>query len=210
MGGLVGSIFDLVGGDPTAGEEKAFGDLSGYENSKGENSLNQGLGFYSDILSGDPAKIAQVEAPEIKAGQDQIQQAAEQNAFFGNRGGGTNASTQNAQANQRANIINLTGELQSGAAGALTNAGENLLEQGSTSLSKQADLATKNRERQVGDVGGIASSIADIAAPFLAPAAAATEGASDIVGTLNPAFAATEFGAEPPAFSGDFFAGLEG
>ena len=74
MGGLVGGIFDLAGGDPTAHEEQGLQSLSGYENNLGEQSTSQGLGFESDILSGDPTKIAQALAPEIKAGQDQVQQ----------------------------------------------------------------------------------------------------------------------------------------
>lgn len=166
MGGLVGGIFDLASGDPTQRQEDAFNSLYGYENPLGEKSLNQGLGFYSDVLSGDPAKIAEALAPEIKAGQQQVQQQAEQNAMFGNRAGGTNASTQAAQSGERGNIINLIGGLQQGAAGALTGAGENLLNMGSGNIQSSADLALKNRQRQVGDVSGIAQSAAEIAAGF--------------------------------------------
>lgn len=200
MGGLVSGLFDLFSGDPTSGQRKKLDDLSGFENNLGEKSVGQGLGWESDILSGDQAKIAQAIAPEIRAGQDMVQQQAEQNARFGNRGGGTNASTQNAQSNERGNIISLIGDLQGKAASTLTGAGEDLLGQGSTNISKSADLAERNRQRQVGDVGGIASSVASIAAPFLAPAAAATQTAGDVVGTLNPEFAATRVGPEPGAF----------
>lgn len=210
MGGLVGGIFDLIGGDPAGKEHQAYQDLYGFENPLGEKSINQGLGWESDILSGDPAKIAQALAPEIKAGQDMVQQQAQQGAQFGNRGGGTNAATQAAQAGERGNIINLIGGLQRGAADTLTGAGENLLNMGSSNIGHSADLAYRNRQRQVGDIGGIASDVASIAMPFLGGAsAAAPQAASDVVGTLNPAFAATQYGAEPPAFSGDFFAGLE-
>lgn len=163
MGGLVGGIFDLWGGNPAQSEQNAFQDLSQYENNLGENATTAGTNFDLDILSGDPSKIAQVEAPEIKAGQDQIQQQAEENAFFGNRGGGTNASTQNAQSAERGNIINLTGELQQGAASALTGTGLNLLNQGSTNLNNQANLAIENRQNQVNDVNGIAQGVASIA-----------------------------------------------
>jgi len=197
MGGLVGGLFDLFSGDPNKKQNDALGDLWNYQNNLGEKSTSQGLDWNSDILSGDEAKIAQAISPEIKAGQDMVQQQAAQNAAFGNRGGGTNASTQQAQSGERGNIISLIGGLQRGAANSLTNAGENLMEQGSTNLSKQAQLDQQNRARKVGDVGGIASGIASIAAPFLAPAAAATQTAGDVVGHLNPAFAATQFGAEP-------------
>ena len=172
MGGLVGGIFDLASGDPTQRQENALNSLYSYENPLGENSLNQGLGFYSDVLSGDPTKIAQALAPEIKAGGEQVQQQAEQNSMFGNRGGGTNASTQAAQSGERGNIINLIGGLQSGAAGSLTGAGENLLNMGSGNINSSADLALKNRQRQVGDVSGIAQSAAELAMGFGGGAAA--------------------------------------
>lgn len=167
MGGLVGGIFDLVGGDPTKSEENALQGLSGYENNTGEGAVNAGLGFENQILSGNPEAIAQVEAPEIRAGQDQIQQNAEQNAFFGNRGGGSNSSNNAAQANERGNIINLTGELQQGAAQTELGAGENLLGQGASNVVSQADLASANRQREVGDVSNIAQGAAEIAEPFL-------------------------------------------
>lgn len=167
MGGLVGGIFDLFGGNPTAGEQNALQGVSGFENNTGESAVNAGLGFENQILSGNPQAIAQLEAPEIRSGQDQVQQQAEQNALFGNRGGGTNASTQVAQSNERGNIINLTGQLQQGAAATELGAGEDLLGQGSTNLMNEALLAQQNRQRQVGDVSGIASDAASIAAPFV-------------------------------------------
>lgn len=200
MGGLVGGIFDLFAGDPTSGEQKTLKDVGNYGIGTGENAVNTGLGFENDILSGDPAKIAQVLAPEIKAGQQQVQQAAEQGAFFGNRGGGTNAGTQAAQSEARGNIINLIGDLQQGAAGAEIGAGENLLNQGTGATTGAADLALRRRQQQVNDVSGIASGVADIAMPFLAPASAATQTAQDVVGTLNPEFAATQYGPPPGNF----------
>ncbi|HWF62946.1 MAG TPA: hypothetical protein VN666_21920 [Nitrospira sp.] len=173
MGSIASGLFDLFSGDPTQKEEQGLQSLSSFENPLGENSVSQGLGFDSDILSGDPTKIAQALAPEIKAGQQQVNEQALTNAQFGNRGGGTNSSTQNAQTNERGNIISLIGGLQKGAADSLTAGGENLLGQGSTNLSKQADLATANRQRQTSDVGGIASGVASIAEPFLGGAPAA-------------------------------------
>lgn len=163
MGGLVGGIFDLLGGDPTAKEQKGFGDLSGFENNIGEQGINAAQQFYGDILSGDPTKIAEVLAPEIKAGQEQVTQQALQNSNFGNRGGGTNSSTNAAQSGERGNIINLIGGLQQGAAGAEAGIGENLLGQGSSNLMNEANLAAQRRQQEVGDVGGIASDVASIA-----------------------------------------------
>jgi hypothetical protein len=173
MGGFVGSIFDLASGDPTSGEQQGLQGLSGFENNAGEGAVNAGLGFNNAILSGNPEAIAQVEAPEIRAGQQQVQQTAEQNALFGNRGGGTNSATNSAQSNERGNIINLTGQLQQGASQSDLNAGQNLLGQGAGNLVSQAGLASANQQRETNDVSGIAQGAADIASPFLDPSAAA-------------------------------------
>lgn len=185
MASLASSLFDIFSGNPTEKQQNDINNLYGYETGKGENALNQGLGFYSDILSGDPSKIAQVLAPEIRAGQNMVQQTAGQNAMFGNRGGGTNASTQGAQANERGNIISLIGNLQGGSAGALTGAGENLVNQGAGNMMNSANLATANRQRLTGDVGGIVKGAAEIAAPFLGGAGAAMP-TGDIVSANNP------------------------
>ena len=175
MGGLVGSIFDLAEGDPTSSEQHGLGDLSGFENNAGEGAVNAGLGFNNAILSGNPEAIAQVEAPEIKGQQDQIQQAAQQASIFGNRGGGGNASAQGAQSAARGNIINLTGSLQQGAAASDLGAGQNLLGQGATNLNSEAGLAAANQQRQTSDVGGIAQGVGEIATGLMNPAAAAGE-----------------------------------
>ncbi len=166
LGSVASGIFDLISGNPTQSEQNALGSLGNYESNTGEGAVNAGLGFNNAILSGNPEAIAQVEAPEIRAGQDQIQQTAEQNAMFGNRGGGTNSSTQAAQSNQRGNIINLTGELQQGAAQSDLSAGQGLLGQSSGNYQSEAQLAAANQARQSSDVGGIAQGAAEIASRF--------------------------------------------
>lgn len=165
--GLVGGIFDLMEGNPTAPEEHQLGGLTGFENQLGEPLANAGAGFEQDILSGDPTKMATALAPEISSGQGQVEQNLLQNSNFGNRGGGTNASTQNAEAAQRGNIINLEGGLQEKTAGAAVSQGAGFLDQASRNLGTQADLAAANQQRETADVGGIASDIASIAMPFL-------------------------------------------
>jgi hypothetical protein len=186
MASLVSGIYDLSSGDPTQKQEGALSDLYKYELGLGEKSTSQGLGWESDILSGDPAKMAMALAPEIKSGQDMVQQQAMQNATFGNRGGGTNSSTNAAQSGERGNIISLEGGLQSGAASALTGAGENLLTQGSSNVMNSANLALENRQRQVGDVGGIAQGAAEIAAPFLTGMATGADPYSTLYGAQHP------------------------
>src|SRR5580698_5390227 len=167
MGGLVGSIFDLAEGDPTQTQQNQLTGLSNFETGTGEGLATAGTGFEESILSGDPSKIGQALAPEISAGQGQVQQQALENANFGNRSGGTNASTQAAKGAERGNIINLIGGLQSGTAGAAVGQGSGLLGQSASNLGTEASLASANRQREVGDIGDIAASAAAIASPFL-------------------------------------------
>lgn len=167
MGSIASGIFDLLGGNPTQKEQNQFGDLSNFETGTGESGINAAQGYYGGILSGNPEEIAQTLAPEISAGQGQVEQNALQNAQFGNRSGGTNAATQAAQSQERGNIINLIGGLQQGAAAGEAGIGENMLPQASSNLGSEAGLAEQNRQRESADVGGIAQGVADIAMPFL-------------------------------------------
>lgn len=171
MGGLVGSIFDLASGDPTKDQEGQLGDLGTFTSNTGQGDINAADSYYSGILSGDPAKIAETLSPEIKAGQDQVQQQAQQNAQFGNRSGGTNSSTNAAQSNERGNIINLIGQAQQGAAGAEAGIGTNLLSQATGNITADAGLKSANQQRKTSDVGGIAQGAAEIASGFADPAA---------------------------------------
>lgn len=203
MGGLAGGIFDLIEGDPTQREQQQFGGLGDYETGVGEGLTTAGSGFEESILSGDPSRIASTLAPEISAGQGQVQQNALQEANFGTRSGGTAAATEAAPAAERANIINLEGNLQGSTAGAAVGQGTGLLGQASSNIGNEADLAKQNRQREVGDVGGIASSIASIAAPFLGgadPAGAGTPwypNASQDAGNALPLATDDELGTDP-------------
>jgi hypothetical protein len=174
MGGLVGGLFDLFSGNPAGKEQDQFGGLAGYQTGVGEGLTTAGAGTEESILSGDPSKIAQVEAPAISAQQGQIQGQELQNANFGNRSGGTNASTQAAQGQGRANLIDLTGGLIGNTAGAAVGQGTGLMGQASSNLGNEAQLATQRRQQEVGDIGGIASSLGAIASPFLGGGAPGT------------------------------------
>lgn len=163
MGGLAGGIFDLMGGNPAQSEQNQFGSVANYGINTGEGATTAANNYYQGILSGNPQKMAETLAPEISAGQQEVQQQAQTNAEFGNRSGGTNASTQAAQGQERGNIIDLMGGLQKGAAGAEAGLGSNMLSQGSKNLANQANLALGWRNQQVNDVNGIASGVASIA-----------------------------------------------
>ena len=167
MGGLVGGLFDLFEGNPTQSEQNTLGTVGNEEISTGEGLVTPAATYYENILSGDPTKIAQSLAPEISAGQTEVQQQANQNAQFGTRSGGTAASTNAAEGAERGNIINLVGGLQQGAASAAGSLGTSQESMGTGNITTQADLAAKNQQREAGDVSGIAQGAAEIAAPFL-------------------------------------------
>ena len=188
MGGLVGSIFDLAEGNPTDKEEKQLGSLGTGQIGTGESLVAPAAKYDESILSGDPSLIAQSLAPEISAGQGQVEQQRLQGAEFGNRGGGTNAATQNAENAERGNIINLVGGLQKSTADAAGNLGTNLESLGSGNVKTEAGLAAANQQRETGDVSGIAQSAAEIAAPFLGGGAAAapTPAPPDLLSMASP------------------------
>lgn len=163
MGGLIGSIYDLAEGNPAQHEQDQFGALGAYSTGVGEDLTTAGANFDLGILSGDPTKIAQTLAPEISSGQTQVEQQALQGANFGTRSGGTAAAAENANAAERANIINLEGGLQSGTAGSALASGGNLLGQASTDIGNQANLAEERRQQVTSDQNQIAASAAAIA-----------------------------------------------
>jgi hypothetical protein len=186
MGGLVGGLFDLFSGDPTKGEQNKLGSLGGYETGVGEGLTTAGANFDESILSGDQGKIATALAPEISAGQKQVEQQRNMDAQFGGRSGGTAASTANAETAERGNIINLVGGLQQGTAGQALSAGSGLLGQASGNIQSQADLAAKNQQRVTGDVGGIAQGAAEIATGFADPAAASGDPFQTLYNAQHP------------------------
>jgi hypothetical protein len=204
MGGLVGGLADLFEGDPTSGQQKQLGSLGTFDTNVGEGLTTAGSTLEREILSGNPTELATALAPEIGTGQSQVEQQALQNAEFGTRSGGSTASTNAAESQNRANIINLEGGLQSSTAAAAVGQGSNLLNQASNDVSKQADLATQNRQRTISDIGNVAQGEASIAAPFLGGAApAATQSlAPEQLTDLGP-----EMGPSPADFGSDFMGG---
>jgi hypothetical protein len=171
MGGLVGGIFDLAEGDPTRHEQDALGTLGNEQIGTGENLVTPAATYYENILSGDPTKIAQSLAPEITAGQNQVEQQRLTGAQFGTRSGGTAAADNAAEGQERGNIINLVGGLQQGAAAGAGSLGTEQESQGAGNVGTQANLAAQNQKREAGDVSGIAGDVASIASPFLAEGA---------------------------------------
>ena len=176
MGSIASGIFGLLGGDPAKAQEDQLSGLGSYETGVGEGLTTAGAGFEESILSGDPTKMATALAPEISTGQQQVSQAAKTGAEFGSRSGGTAASAASAQGAERGNIINLEGELQSGAARTALSAGGGLLGQASTNINDVAELKTAEQAREQADVGGIVSGAAGIAGDIFSGGAAGEMG----------------------------------
>ena len=167
MGGLVGGLFDLFSGNPTQGQQNELGTLGNEQISTGENLVTPAATYDENILSGDPTKIAQSLAPEISAGNQQVEQQRLTGSQFGTRSGGTTASGNAAEAQNRGNIINLVGGLQQSTAANAGSLGSSQESQGSGNIQTQASMAAANQKREASDVGDIASGAASIAAPFL-------------------------------------------
>ena len=204
MGGLVSGLFDLFSGNPAQKEQDQFGALGDYQTSTGEGLTTAGAKYDEDILSGDPTRIAQSLAPEISAQQGQIEQNKLQDANFGTRSGGTTASNENADAAGRANIINLVGATQKGAADSALSAGSGLLGQASSNVGNEANLAEQRRSQVNSDIGGIATSAAEIAsgfgggAPAASPASAAgADPLGEATGGFTPFTGMDPLGANP-------------
>lgn len=176
MGSLVSGIYDLTAGDPTKVQEGQLGDLSTFTSNTGQGDVTNANSYYNGILSGDPAKIAQTLAPEISSGAQSAEQQKKTTAEFGNRGGGTNSSSQAIDSGERGNIINLEGGLQRDAAGAEASLGTNLLGQATNNITADASLKSADQARKSADVGGIATGAAQIATGFIDPAAMGTPG----------------------------------
>lgn len=167
MGSIASGIFGLLSGDPAAEQEKQLQGLSGWQTPQGEKLTGAASDFDMAILSGDPTKISQVLSPEISAISSGANQQRLQAAEFGGRTGGTAAQMQQVDDNARANIFNLIGGLQQGAASGAANLGTNLMSQASGNINDVAGLKTAQQQRESADIGGIAQGVAAIAAaPF--------------------------------------------
>lgn len=188
MGGdLASGIFGLLAGDPTTKQEHELNNLGAFDTGAGENLTNAAEQFDLGILSGDPSKIASTLAPEISTGQNQVQQQAKSNAEFGTRSGGTAASTENAEAANRGNIINLEGGLQSGTAANAGSLGSNLLSQATTNTTDSATLANDWAKTQQADVGQTAKGAAAVAGGFDAAPDVASAAGADPLGEMGSA-----------------------
>lgn len=153
------------GSNPTLNQTKNnAGDISAFGTNTGQGAITDANKYYSDILSGDPSKIAESIAPEIQAGQEQTQQAKNQMAQFGTRSGGTAAASAGADAANRSNIISLIGKLQQGAAAGETGIGENQTSLGLNANGQQAQISQEQLQNYINSIlgKGISSGVAGV------------------------------------------------
>jgi hypothetical protein len=162
VGGLISSIFDLASGDPAKKQENQLQGLGDYETGIGETGTTAALKYDLGLLSGDPTQLAETMAPEISAGQQQLNQQQKTLAEFAPRSGGTAAQSNAARSQEQANIINLEGGLRSRAAEDAGRLGTADLSMASGNINDVANLRTARQQQVAGDVGGIASGAASI------------------------------------------------
>lgn len=153
MGSFLGGI--LGGQNKTLGTDiGTAGDISNFGTTTGQKATTDASDYYSNILSGDPSKIAESIAPEIQAGQEQTQQAKNQAAQFGTRSGGTAAASAGADAANRSNIISLVGKLQQGAAAGEAGIGQNQEGLGLSANGQQASESQQQLQNYMNSVLG--------------------------------------------------------
>jgi hypothetical protein len=153
MGGFLSSIF--TGNSPGLTQAtNNLGSLAGYTGNTGQTATNAATGYDLGILSGDPTKIAQTLAPEIKAGQDQAQQNKNTVAQFGNRGGGMNSVMAGLDDATRGKLISLMGGLQQGAAGQLGNLGVANTGQAIQGNTAAGQLSNEELQNQLNSIFG--------------------------------------------------------
>lgn len=126
MGSFLSGIF--AGSNPTLeGDTNNAGNVMNFGTSVGEGDITNASGFYNDLLAGDPAKTAQLLAPQIGNITGQGQQQKDTIAQFGNRSGGNNSKAQTIDDSTRANIDDMVSQLTGKAAGDIGSLGTSTL-----------------------------------------------------------------------------------
>ena len=168
-----------IGMGPSKQENSQYNNLnasSAFATGLGESDLTASSKFMTDILSGDPTKVATALAPQINQQQQRTQQAKDTTAQFGPRSGGTAATVANMGAADRASTTDLVGSLTGKAASDLGSEGSNLLNSGISEQEYSAGLysqlmqaSLQQNEALAGSIGNFSSSLLRLGTP--APAA---------------------------------------
>lgn len=189
-----------IGMGPSKQENTQFGNLAGVGSfgiSEGEGDISQADSFWKSILSGDPNKISKILGPQTSAINQQAQQQKKTLSEFGNRGGGTNAASQEAGDSVRKSYDSMVSDLTGKAAGALGASGSSLLAAGASASEGAFNEANTIQQQHAAKLNDIFKSITSIAAAFIPGGGAA--------GSLSGIFkggASGGGGEDPSSFDG--------
>lgn len=143
----------LKGYGDAEGAISRLGNLAGGLNATGAEDTGKAAKHYSDILAGNPAALMASAAPEVNAITKGADQQKKEVSNFGNRTGGTNATTQAISTDTRGQVADTLAKERTGAAAGIAQIGESEESKGLTALNDTAsqslnlaDVSGKNRE----------------------------------------------------------------
>jgi hypothetical protein len=162
------------------GQYNLLNSSSQFATGLGQNNLTLSSQFFSNLLT-NPMKAL---APEVSAGQKQVQEQNKTNAEFGTRSGGTAAAGQAADSTARGDIINLMGKAQTGAASSLASTGSNLLSAGMSGQEAGFDEAKTMQGQRASQWSDLISSIASTAGGVVAGLPGSPGGTQDVLSNM--------------------------
>jgi hypothetical protein len=163
MGSFLSGIF--AGSNPTLdGAINQSGNIAGFGTAVGEGDITNASNFDNALLAGDPAKTAQMLAPQISNITGQGQQQKSTIAQFGNRSGGNNSKAQTIDDSTRGNIDNMVSQLTGNAANNLGSLGTSTLGIGLNANQVQEQESQQKLKNQQDSIfgQGIASGVGSL------------------------------------------------
>lgn len=155
-----------LGFGPSSQEKQAYGGLntlSGFTSSHGQNDTALAEKWIQALLGGDRSKTSELLAPQISDLKSRGQQQIQTNSQFGNRSGGTNASSQMTQDNINSQIDRMISGLTSGAIGEAGSLGTNLLGQAGGNYANLFGEAKTMQDQELARWNDIFNSISQVA-----------------------------------------------
>ena len=160
-----------IGMGPTKAENTAAGELnssSGFATGLGEKDLSASSDFMRGILSGDPAKISQVLAPQINSLKTSVANDTKTAEMIGDRSGGKTAATAASADKVHGDIADMVAKLTGTAATSLASTGDSLLGKGmagnEASFTESQALHKEQMAKFNDLIDSIAATISGIAA----------------------------------------------
>lgn len=147
-----------------------LGDVGTFGSKSGQKNAGAAGDYWQAILSGDKDKIAKAIAPQTQVIQGQAQQKKNQVAEFGNRSGGSNASSQMIDTEANKEVQDLINTLIPQAATNLGNLGTQELsigENAAGTLGQQTEAARQADKASEGALGKGIFNIAKAGLSFL-------------------------------------------